>query len=335
MPLYVVCILERATFAVKKKGDTVKRVVVTGATGAIGRSLIKVCIKAGYEVLAIVHRGSQRALELECMEHCHVLRLDLSEYNKALDEMNSQGIETCDYELFFHLAWMAPFGKDRDNLALQLDNVKFSLLTVRLAKDLGCLAFVGTGSQAEYGRVEGILSEDTPAFPETGYGIAKLCSGQLTRLSCEQMGIKHIWCRVLSVYGPYDRDQTLISYATVKMMNNEETEFSPCEQMWDYIYSDDAAEAILLAGQKGVNGKVYIIGSGEVHPLKEYVGRIAEITRYTKDIGFGKRSYNDRQVMYLQADSSSLKSLGFSNKVSFDEGIQYYIDWKNEREMRT
>ena len=39
--------------------------------------------------------------------------------------------------------------------------------------------------------------------------------------------------------------------------------------------------------------------------------------------------------MYLQADSSSLKSLGFSNKVSFDEGIQYYIDWKNGREMRT
>ena len=74
MPVYVVCILERATFAVKKNGDTVKRVVVTGATGAIGRSLIKVCIKAGYEVLAIVHRGSQRALELECMEHCHVLR---------------------------------------------------------------------------------------------------------------------------------------------------------------------------------------------------------------------------------------------------------------------
>lgn len=60
MPVYVVCILERATFAVKKNGDTVKRVVVTGATGAIGRSLIKVCIKAGYEVLAIVtevHRG--------------------------------------------------------------------------------------------------------------------------------------------------------------------------------------------------------------------------------------------------------------------------------------
>ena len=45
MPLYVVCILERATCAVKKKGDIVKRVVVTGATGAIGRSLIKVCIK--------------------------------------------------------------------------------------------------------------------------------------------------------------------------------------------------------------------------------------------------------------------------------------------------
>ena len=220
-----------------------KTAVITGATGAIGRALIKICIDQGYEVLTVVHSTSARAKDLETIDHCHVLRLDLSDYGKAMIELKNQSINLTNYELFFHLAWMAPFGKDRDNLDLQLENVEYSLAAVRFAHDLGCKTFIGTGSQAEYGRVEGMISPDTPAFPETGYGICKLCAGQLTRLSCEQLGMRHIWCRVLSVFGPYDRDQTLISYAVRSMMNNEETDFTPCEQMWDYIYSDDAARA--------------------------------------------------------------------------------------------
>lgn len=306
-----------------------KRVVITGATGAIGRALITICIEAGYEVLTVVHRGSPRASELESIEHCKVLRLDLDEYDQAIKEMEEQGIDRTGYELFFHLAWMAPFGKDRDNLDLQLNNIRAALVAVRFAKALGCTTFIGTGSQAEYGRVEGILSPDTPTNPETGYGVAKQCAGQFTRLSCEQLGLRHIWCRVLSVYGPYDRDQTLISYAVIQMMKNAETEFSPCDQMWDYIYSDDAARAILLAGQRGESGKVYMIGSGEVHPLKEYIQTIADITGYTKEIGFGKRPYNDKQVMYLQADVRQLHEFGFSPCVTFTEGVLNMLDWRN------
>ncbi len=308
-----------------------KTAVITGATGAIGRSLINICIESGYEVLAVVHRRSTRTEELKNIKHCHVLGLDLNEYGSAMDEYESQMIKLSGYELFFHLAWMAPFGRDRDNLELQLDNIRAALAAVRFAKDLGCNTFIGTGSQAEYGRIEGILSSNTPAYPETGYGITKLCAGQLTRLCCEQLELRHIWCRVLSVYGPYDRDQTLISTAVIKMMGNEETEFTPCEQMWDYIYSDDAARAILLAGQNGDSGKVYMIGSGEVHPLKEYVKKIAEITGYEKEIGFGKRPYNDKQVMYLQADISELKKIGYSPIVNFTDGICKTVQWQQER----
>ena len=305
-----------------------KKAVITGATGAIGRALIKICIEAGYEVLAVVHRASPRAAELETLKNCKVLRLDLNEYDSAIDEMKKQNLDQGSYELFFHLSWVAPFGKDRDNLDLQLGNIKAALAAVRFAKAIGCSTFIGTGSQAEYGRVEGMLSPDTPVFPETGYGITKLCAGQLTRLACEQLGLRHVWCRVLSVYGPYDRDQTLISTAVISMLKGEETEFTPCDQMWDYIYSDDAARAILLAGRKGESGKVYIIGSGEVHPLREYIEKIAEITGYEKEIGFGKRPYNDKQVMYLQADTTMLKKIGFEPQVDFEEGIRQIILWR-------
>lgn len=345
---------------------TMKRVVITGATGALGRALIKICIEAGYEVLAVVHRLSKRAGDLHKIKNCSVLYLDLSEYDNALDEMQKQGLgfvaqvnqsdkakmsHVADedvFEFFFHLAWMAPFGKERENLELQLENVKASLAAVRFAKALDCKVFIGAGSQAEYGRVNEKLTPDTPTHPETGYGIAKLCAGQMTRLACyqinntvcgenesngvnEQNGIilKHIWTRVLSVYGPYDRDQTLISVAIDDMINNRETSFSLCDQMWDYIFSDDAARAMLLAAQKGKHGGVYVIGRGEAQPLKEYIKKIAEITDYKKKIGFGKRPYSDKQVMCLQADISELEKLGFEPQISFEEGINAVIELYN------
>lgn len=299
-----------------------KTAVITGATGAIGRALIKICIEEGYEVLAVVHRSSSRSKDLESIEHCHILKLDLAEYDKGIQEIGIQGIELGGFDLFFHLAWAAPFGEGRNDLGLQLDNVRYALEAVRFAKALGCSTFTGTGSQAEYGRVDGLLTPDTPAFPETGYGIAKLCAGQMTRLECEKLQMKHIWARVLSVYGPYDGEYTLISTAVRQMLNHEETAFTRCDQMWDYIYSDDAARAILLAANKGEHGCVFVIGNGEAQPLRNYIETIAEITSYTKPIGFGKRPYGDRQVMHLQADIGSLAELGYTKRVSFEEGIE-------------
>ncbi len=306
-----------------------KTIVVTGPTGAIGRSLINLSIEAGYHVLAVVHRSSQRAGELGAIPGCSVLRLDLSEYDHAKEEMSCQGIDLNGYEMFFHLAWMSSFGSGRDDQELQLDNVRYALSAVRFANRLGCHTFVGAGSQAEYGRCDLPLSSETPANPETGYGIAKLCAGQMTRLLCAQLGMRHIWTRILSVYGPYDRDQTLISTAVSDMLAGRDTQFTPCEQMWDYLYSDDAAHVMLLAGEKGISGKVYVLGGGKVKPLRAYIEEIADLTGYRKEIGFGKRPYNDKQVMFLQADTKDLENdLGFVPQISFRDGISRILKWK-------
>lgn len=308
------------------------KVAITGATGAIGRALITEAVKDGQEVLAIVHRDSGRADELSEIEGCRVLKADLEEYGKLPQLMEEQQLDINGYDMFFHLAWMAPFGSGRDNLDLQLDNVHASLAAVRLAGRMGCRVFIGTGSQAEYGRVEGTLRPDTPAHPETGYGISKLCAGQMTRLLCGQMGMRHIWTRILSVYGPYDRKETLISTAVIDMLEGKETAFTPCDQIWDYIYSEDAARAVYEAGKKGKNGAVYIIGSGETRRLAEYIKVIGRLTGYTKEIGFGRRPYNDKQVMYLKADIDSLKrDTGFELEVRFEEGAARLIEFfKNQ-----
>ena len=69
-----------------------KTVVITGATGAIGRALIKIAVEAGYEVLTVVHRDSARAGELEKHPHCHVLRLNLDEYDRGIEELEKQRV---------------------------------------------------------------------------------------------------------------------------------------------------------------------------------------------------------------------------------------------------
>ena len=327
------CVVKRMTSVEVMGQRSRKWVVITGATGAIGRALLRASIEAGYEVLAIVHRASARVKGLEDIEHCTVLAANPDEYESVPKKMAGKDMDADGFELFFHLAWRASFGQERENLTIQLENVDATLRAVQLAKSLGCFTFIGIGSQAEYGRREGLLSPQTPAFPETGYGIAKLCAGQMARLSCEQLGLRYIWCRVLSVYGPYDREQTLICTAVRQMLANNETQFTPCEQLWDYLYSDDAAQAILVAARQGKSGSVYVVGSGETHPLHEYIETIAALTGYSRKIGFGKLPYNEKQVMFLQADIQALEVLGFQRKVSFEEGIRRTIAWQNKKKQ--
>lgn len=299
-----------------------KRIVITGPTGAIGMALIKKCIEQQIAVLAITHKGSKRVDNIPKHPLVDVLEMDLADYGTYEPE------ETEIYDVFYHLAWNGTFGDTRNDMPLQVKNIQYTLDAVALAKRLGCHTFVGAGSQAEYGRVEGLLRPDTPAFPENGYGMAKLCAGQMSRTVCEQLGMNHIWTRILSVYGPYDGKDTMIMSSLRKMLVNEPTEFTRGEQIWDYLYSEDAAEALLELGVRGISGMTYCLGSGKAYPLSQYIRTMHRLTQCSADIGLGKVPYRDKQVMHLQADISDLqRDIGFEPRTDFEKGIASVIDY--------
>lgn len=298
-----------------------QRIVITGPTGAIGIALIKNCIEQNIEVLAICRKGSGRIRNIPKNPLVKILELDLNEYSTFEPD------ETKKYDVFYHLAWNGTVGNARNDMELQVKNIQYTLDAVRLAKRFGCHTFIGAGSQAEYGRVKGTLRPDTPTFPENGYGMAKLCAGQMSRTVCEQLDIGHIWVRILSVYGPYDGENSMVMSSLRKMLANEPTSFTKGEQQWDYLYSDDAADALLGMGERGEHGKVYCLGKGETHPLSWYIQTMHQLAGTTVGIGLGKIPYGDNQVMHLQADISELQQdIGFSPKVSFEEGIQALIN---------
>ncbi len=300
------------------------RTVITGASGMIGTALARQCADAGEEVLAICHRNSEKNHALQEMRGVEVLEADLSEYaGLASGEWEKR------YDTFYHLAWAGTTGAARNDMALQTDNIRYALDAVTLAKSMGCHTFVGTGSQAEYGRRQEPLRPETPAFPETGYGMAKLCAGQMTRHSCGQKGIKHIWARVLSVYGPYG-SQDMITVALQKLTRGEHVGFTAGEQIWDYLYSEDAARALRLMAERGVSGKTYVLAHGQPHPLKDYIETLYKAVceemdckgRRAGTIGIGELPYQEGQLMYLTGDITELlRDTGFSPQYSFKEGL--------------
>ena len=291
---------------------------VTGPTGSIGTELIASLLEAGYGAIAVVRPDSKRTINLPRDGRVRVVECDISDYESMM------GKERCD--LFFHLAWMKTSGGGRDDVYSQTDNIRYSLDAVRLAHSWGAKAFVGTGSQAEYGPVTVKLNGDTPVNPESGYGIAKYASGKMCGMLCSQLGMRFCWARILSVYGPNDADTTFIRYLIRSFRNGEVPKLTPCEQIWDYIYSRDAADALLAIGERGKDGKTYCIGSGTPRPMKEYVEEIRSVVDPDGSVEYGAIDYYPHQPMYLCADISDLtEDTGFSPKVPFAEGIRKIV----------
>lgn len=302
-----------------------KRAIITGATGAIGTALVAELINAGVEVLVLCREGSARNTRIPV----HPL---VEKKYCGLDELATlQNNTDKTYDVFYHLAWSGTTGQARNDMYLQNQNVRYALDAVGVAKRFGCTTFVGAGSQAEYGRVEGVLKPDTPAFPEMGYGYSKLCAGLMTRDYAHQLGLKHVWCRILSVYGPNDGMQSLVMSVINALSKGDVPKCTKGEQQWDYLYSGDAARAFYLMGEKGADGETYVLGSGQVRPLAQYIQDICEMTVSGSKADFGAIPYSPKQVMYLCADITPLqKDTGFTPQYSFEEGILETIKWFRE-----
>lgn len=304
-----------------------KRAIISGATGAVGTALTKVLVSKGVEVLILCREGSKRNANI--LEHPLVEKLYCSLDDLEQLENNTGKV----YDVFYHFAWDGTTGVARNDMYLQNENVKYTLDAVNVANRFGCHTFIGAGSQAEYGRVEGVLTSSTPVFPENGYGIAKLCAGQMSRIMCEQHQMKHIWTRILSVYGPHDGEQSMVMSTIRNLLTGNRPSLTKGEQQWDYLYSMDAGRAMHALGESGVHGKVYCIGSGIARPLIEYVKIMLEYIEPAAELGIGEIPYAPKQVMYLCADISELTvDTGFLPKYTFEEGIQETIEWyKKER----
>ena len=299
-----------------------KKVIVTGATGMVGASMIEQMAADNIQVTAIIRPNSKKRKNLIEHPNVKVVECDINQLLSLKESLDK------DYDTFYHFAWDGTYGESRNDAVLQEQNVRNTLEAVELAHSSGCKVFVGAGSQAEFGFVEGELSDKVPKNPVTGYGIAKYTAGKLSAVMCERLGMRQSWGRIVSTYGPRDNSYTMVMSSIIGMLNGERMSFTKGEQVWDYVYGEDCSRAFYLIGKYGRHGKAYTIGSGKSRLLKEYIAAIRDVVNPELEIGLGERDYYPNQVMQLTADISELSAdTGFLPEIDFEEGIRRTAEW--------
>lgn len=300
-----------------------KRIVVTGATSMIGIALIEECLKNDVSVLAVVRRNSLRLGRLAALSQVRIIECDL-------DQLDSLGSELGEFDAFYHLAWAFSSKETRDLPELQYANIKYTLDAVKLAARLKCHKFIGAGSQAEYGPVEGKIYPNTRVEPLVSYGIAKYAAGKLSRQLCDSLGMVHIWGRIFSVYGKCDDHDNIIKYALEQYNRGEVAHFTAGLQKWNFLNERDAGRILYLLGERAEVSKVYNVASSDTRPLREYILEMAAVLGDGFRYEFAQRS----PIMAPGSDpdiSSLLCDIAFTDDVRFADGI---AELKKERDSK-
>lgn len=300
----------------------IKRILITGPTGAVGTALIEEALHNGLEIVAVCRPNSKRLSAIPANPNVRIVECALKDMDHLPELVPDES-----FDAFFHFAWDGTYGDARQDWTLQESNIRYCVDAVDAAHKMGCKVFVGAGSQSEYGHVTGILNPDMTCDPDNGYGAAKLAAAVMSRARCKTLMMRHEWCRIISLYGPGDGAYTLISQAIEKLLNGEHLRCTKGDQIWDYIYSKDAARAFLAVAENGRDGVIYNFGSGKTRLLREYVEAIRDQIDPSAKIGFGEIDYYPNQVMHLETDIENLKAdTGFSPSYTFEEGIKETIE---------
>lgn len=276
--------------------------IITGSTGFIGTSLIQYLADKDIEIYAITRPSSKRMSNIPRHHRVHIIECALDNLSNCYINIPPQNELDC---VFYHLGWDGATGTFRNDQALQEKNVIYSLDAVRLAHRIGCTLFVDAGSQAEYGIVQSTITEDTPCKPFSAYGKAKLQMYYENRKLTQQLGMKYIHLRILSVYGEQDHPNTLVISSMRKLQANEPIDMRSGGQKWNYVYVKDAARQIaelsaFAFSNDNFHYEVYNIASNDTRQLQDFVTVMKDICQSSSILNFG--GYDPEKDVNLNPD---------------------------------
>lgn len=245
--------------------------------------------------------------------------MDTDAVNKFLKEHN--------FENLIHLAWyVGPKCHVHD---LNLDWTLATLNLLKNFKENGGKRFAGAGTISEYEYKYGYLLEDeTPTSPKTLYGESKNSIYKIASVYCKQNGIEFKWPRIFNLYGPAEKSQRLMPSVINSCLKGEDVKVSDCLKFQDYLHVKDTACGIVDVFESDIEGAVNIC-SGKPVQLRAIVEKIAELTNFKGKILWGAipAAFGDEVVV---GNNEKLKSIGWNQKYSLEEGLKETIDWWKE-----
>lgn len=300
------------------------RVLVTGATGFLGRHLVRRLIGAGLRPDLLMRPESAAALAGAagpCPVHGAALE-DRAALDRALRDIRP--------DIVFHLGAYTDPVRDpaRGTHALTV-NLQATVALAAAADAVGTRVFVTTGTSEEYGRQEAPFHEDMPERPLSPYSASKAAATLWLRMLHDTHGFPAVVLRPFLVYGPGQSPPKLVPSAILAALAGEDFPMTSGRQKRELTYVGDVVEGLLAAAlTPAARGGVFNLGSGDERPVAGIVERIYRLAgaRGAPRIGAVPDRANDMQ--HFAADTArAAQVLGWRASTPLDAGLSETIAW--------
>jgi nucleoside-diphosphate-sugar epimerase len=245
------------------------RILVTGASGAIGRPLVAALRAAGHDVHGVSRRGASGR-----WQH-HVADLRDPESVAAL-------MAAIRPEIVVHLAWCTA----HPGFWTSAENAVWAAATttlVRAGAENGLRRFVGAGSSAEYawpGADVRRLAEHDPATPATPYGAAKRAAAEAAAAACAEAGIACCWARFFNLFGPDDPPTKLFGSLVQRLAAGDPPTVATPAAERDFLVTAEAGRLLAAVAVSPVEGPLNV-ATGVATPVGAFAAMVAAAWRGT------------------------------------------------------
>lgn len=297
-----------------------KNVIVTGANGFIGKTLVNALLENDYRVVALDIRFDNVLVNDERVTCVNVMNKEVA---ALAEEIPHQ-----EYRCFFHLAWAGTSGPARADYAVQLNNVKLACDYIKLCSEIGCKRVVYASSINEMETYEYLQSDDIEPAGGYIYGTGKLAAHLMGETVAKLNGIEFIPVIITNIYGVGEKSARMIYTSINKLVHKEHCSFTAGYQTYDFIYITDAINSIIAVAEKGKAFNRYYIGSGEPKPLREFLLEMRDIVDPEAELGLGDIPFKGVDISYDQFDLKKVeRDTGYKNEVPFAEGIRMTAEY--------
>lgn len=295
-------------------------VIVTGANGFIGKTLVNALLEKSYHVVALDIRFDDVLADDNRVTCVNVMNKEVA---ALAEEIPHQ-----EYRCFFHLAWAGTSGPARADYAVQLSNVKLACDYIKLCSEIGCKRVVYASSINEMETYEYLQSDDIEPAGGYIYGTGKLAAHLMGETVAKLNGIEFIPVIITNIYGVGEKSARMIYTSINKLVHKEHCSFTAGHQTYDFIYITDAINSIIAVAEKGKAFNRYYIGSGEPKPLREFLLEMRDIVDPEAELGLGDIPFKGVDISYDQFDLKKVeRDTGYQNEVPFAEGIRMTAEY--------